>query len=122
MESIRQKQVGELIRRFIAMILTEEGRNIYGSDKLVTVTDVKMTPDLLISKGICQCIWRRKQAGGHSAARRQPHSPASGTGSKVGKQMRRMPDLEFHLDDTVDEMYRVSNLLNRVSEEDKLKN
>jgi ribosome-binding factor A len=35
--------------------------------------------------------------------------------------MRRMPDLEFHLDDTVDEMYRVSDLLNRISEEDKNK-
>jgi hypothetical protein len=50
MESIRQKQVGELIRRFFGMILTEEGSNIYGRGKLVTVTDVKMTPDLLVAK------------------------------------------------------------------------
>ena len=50
MDSIRQKQVGELIRRYFGMILTEEGSNIYGRDKLVTLTDVKMTPDLLIAK------------------------------------------------------------------------
>jgi ribosome-binding factor A len=33
--------------------------------------------------------------------------------------MRRMPEIVFHLDDTVDEMYRVDALLNRVNEEDK---
>jgi ribosome-binding factor A len=30
-----------------------------------------------------------------------------------------MPEIEFFLDDTVDEMYRVAALLNRVEEEDK---
>jgi ribosome-binding factor A len=39
--------------------------------------------------------------------------------AKIGKQMRRMPEIEFFLDDTVDEMYRVAALLNRVEEEDK---
>lgn len=39
--------------------------------------------------------------------------------AKIGKQMRRMPDIEFFLDDTVDEMYRVQDLLNRVQDEDE---
>jgi len=49
MESKRQKQVGELIRRYFSTILTEEGSLIYGRDKLVTVTNVRMTPDLLLA-------------------------------------------------------------------------
>ncbi|MFM7399346.1 MAG: 30S ribosome-binding factor RbfA [Bacteroidota bacterium] len=122
MESIRQKQVGELIRRFIAMILTEEGRNIYGSDKLVTVTDVKMTPDLLISKVYVSVYGVENKQEVILLLEDNLARLRQALAAKVGKQMRRMPDLEFHLDDTVDEMYRVSNLLNRVSEEDKLKN
>ncbi|MFM8372899.1 MAG: 30S ribosome-binding factor RbfA [Bacteroidota bacterium] len=122
MESIRQKQVGELIRRFIAMILTEEGRNIYGSDKLVTVTDVKMTPDLLISKVYVSVYGVENKQEVILLLEDNLTRLRQALAAKVGKQMRRMPDLEFHLDDTVDEMYRVSNLLNRVSEEDKLKN
>lgn len=122
MESIRQKQVGELIRRFIAMILTEEGRNIYGSDKLVTVTDVKMTPDLLISKVYVSVYGVENKQEVVLLLEDNLTRLRQALAAKVGRQMRRMPDLEFHLDDTVDEMYRVSNLLNRVSEEDKLKN
>jgi ribosome-binding factor A len=122
MESIRQKQVGELIRRFIAMILTEEGRNIYGSDKLVTVTDVKMTPDLLISKVYVSVYGVENKQEVILLLEDNLTRLRQALAAKVGKQMRRMPELEFHLDDTVDEMYRVSNLLNRVSEEDKLKN
>ncbi len=122
MESIRQKQVGELIRRFIAMILTEEGRNIYGSDKLVTVTDVKMTPDLLISKVYVSVYGVENKQEVILLLEDNLTRLRQALAAKVGKQMRRMPDLEFYLDDTVDEMYRVGNLLNRVIEEDKLKN
>ena len=38
--------------------------------------------------------------------------------SKVGKHMRRMPELQFFLDDTIDEMYRVDALLNRIEKKD----
>ncbi|MEO0008030.1 MAG: hypothetical protein RJA20_2226 [Bacteroidota bacterium] len=121
MESIRQKQVGELIRRFFAMILTEEGRNIYGSDKLVTITDVKMTPDLLVAK-VYVSVYGAENKQEVILLLEDNHTHLrQALASKVGKQMRRMPDLEYHLDDTVDEMYRVESLLKRISEEDKNK-
>ncbi len=119
MESIRQKQVGELIRRYFGMILTEEGPNIYGRDKLVTLTDVKMTPDLLVAKIYISVYGTElKQEvileldDNHTRLRQA-------LAGKIGRQMRRMPEIEFFLDDTIDEMYRVHDLLNRVSEEDK---
>jgi ribosome-binding factor A len=119
MESIRQKQVGELIRRYFGMILTEEGSNIYGRDKLVTVTEVKMTPDLLIAKVYISVYGtENKQEVILMLEDTQPRLRQA-LSSKLGKQMRRMPDIEFFLDDTVDEMYRVEALLNRVGEEDK---
>ncbi len=119
MESIRQKQVGELIRRYFSMILTEEGSLIYGRDKLVTVTGVKMTPDLLIAKVYISVYGtEHKQEVILELEDNYPHLRQA-LASKIGKQMRRMPELEFFLDDTVDEMYRVENLLNRVSDEDK---
>jgi ribosome-binding factor A len=121
MEYIRQKQVGELIRRFFAMIHTEEGRNIYGSDKLVTITDVKMTPDLLVAK-VYVSVYGAENKQEVILLLEDNHTHLrQALASKVGKQMRRMPDLEYQLDDTVDEMYRVESLLNRISEEDKNK-
>jgi ribosome-binding factor A len=122
MESIRQKQVGELIRRYFGMILTETGTNIYGRGKLVTVTDVKMTPDLLVAK-IYISVYGTEDKPEVMIQLEDAHTLLrQALAAKIGKQMRRMPDLEFFLDDTVDEMYRVEALLNRVNEEDKKKN
>jgi len=119
MESIRQKQVGELIRRFFSMILTEEGFNIYGRGKLVTLTDVKMTPDLLVAK-IYVSVYGTEDKSEVILQLEEAHTPLrQALARKIGKQMRRMPDIEFFLDDTVDEMYRVKDLLNRVNEQDK---
>ena len=119
MESIRQKQVGELIRRFFSMILTEEGFNIYGRGKLVTLTDVKMTPDLLVAK-IYVSVYGTEDKSEVILQLEEAHTPLrQALARKIGKQMRRMPDIEFLLDDTVDEMYRVEDLLNRVNEQDK---
>jgi ribosome-binding factor A len=119
MESIRQKQVGELIRRFFGMILTEEGGNIYGRDKLVTLTDVKMTPDLLISKLYISVYGTENKQEVILMLDDSKVRLRQALAAKIGKQMRRMPEIEFFLDDTVDEMYRVAALLNRVEEEDK---
>ena len=119
MESIRQKQVGELLRRYFGMILTEEGSLIYGRDKLVTVTGVKMTPDLLIAKVYISVYGTEHKQ--EVILELEEHYPRlrQALAAKIGKQMRRMPALEFFLDDTVDEMYRVEALLNRVHQEDE---
>lgn len=118
MESIRQKQVGELIRRYFAMILTEEGSIIYGRDKLVTVTEVKMTPDLLIAKVYVSVYGTENKPEVILLLEDNYTRLRQALAGKVGKQMRRMPELEFFLDDTVDEMYRVEALLNRIGEDD----
>ena len=119
MESIRQKQVGELIRRYFGMILAEEGSYIYGRDKLVTVTGVKMTPDLLVAK-IYISIYGTENKQEVLLELEDNHTRLrQALAGKVGKQMRRMPEIEFFLDETVDEMYRVQDLLDRVGEADQ---
>jgi ribosome-binding factor A len=119
MESIRQKQIGEMIRRFFGMILTEEGSLIYGRDKLVTVTEVKMTPDLLVAKIYISVYGTEAKHEVILELEDNITRLRQALSAKVGKQMRRMPEIEFFLDDTVDEMYRVEALLNRVQDEDK---
>jgi ribosome-binding factor A len=102
------------------MLLTESGSNIYGRGKLVTVTYVKMTPDLLVAK-IYISVYGTENKQEVILELEDNHGHLrQALGSKLGKQMRRMPDIEFHLDDTIDEMYRVQDLLNRVQDDDSL--
>ena len=50
METKRQKQVAEMVKRNFSLVLQEEGLNIYGAKALVTVTTVRMSPDLTLAK------------------------------------------------------------------------
>ena len=118
-ESIRQKQIGEMIRRFFSMLLTEEGGNIYGRNKLVTVTNVKMTPDLLLAKVYISVYGTENKQEVILELEDNYPRLRQALASKVGKNLRRLPELEFFLDETVDEMYRVNDLLNRVNKEDE---
>lgn len=118
MESIRQRQIGELVRRYFSMLLTEEGSYIYGRDKLVTVTMVKMTPDLLLAKIYISVYGTEDKQEVILQMEDSLPRLRQVLASKVGKQMRRVPELAFFLDDTIDEMYRVESLLNRVQDED----
>ncbi len=49
-ESKRQLQVAETIKRNFGIVLQQEGSYIYGSEVLVTVTSVKLTPDFSQAK------------------------------------------------------------------------
>lgn len=119
METKRQKQVAEQLRRHFSMILTEEGSFIYGRDKLVTVTQVKISPDLLIAKVYISVYGTENKQEVILELEENYPRLRQALGAKIGKHMRRVPHLEFFLDDTLDEMYRVDELLNRVSEEDR---
>lgn len=119
MKGIRQKQVAELVRRNLSNQLLAEGPYIYGREVLVTLTQVVMTPDLLIAK-VYLSIWNteNKQEILLQIEEALPRIKQAFAAS-LGRQLRRTPELEFFLDDTVDEMYRVNELLNKVQAQDQ---
>ena len=119
METKRQKQVGELIRRNFSTVLQQEGRYIY-DEALVTVTNVVMSPDLGIAK-IYLSIYNtdNKQAVLLSMLEDHAHLKQA-LGYRVRKHIRRIPELEFFMDDTLDEMYRLNNLFDKLHAENQM--
>lgn len=120
METKRQKQVAELVKRNFSMVLQQEGGYIYGAEVMVTVTSVKMSPDLTLAK-IYLSVFNtdNKQAAileleEHIARLRQS------LGNRIRKQIRRIPDINLYLDDTLDEMYRLNALFDRLHEENQM--
>ena len=114
MESKRQLQVAELIKRNFGLVLQQEGGYIYGPEPLVTVTNVKISPDFSIAK-IYLSIYNteNKQAvilEMEEATSRLKQSLSQ----RVRKHIRRIPDIAFYMDDTLDEMYRLNDLFNRL--------
>ncbi|MEO6189317.1 MAG: ribosome-binding factor A [Saprospiraceae bacterium] len=117
MESIRQKQVGELIRRQFSYVLSTEGSYIYGYEALVTVTEVIMTPDLGLAKVYLSVFNMLNKQEIILLLEDQVNKLKHALHSKISKQLRIMPDLRFYLDDTLDEAYKLDELFKKLHDE-----
>jgi ribosome-binding factor A len=114
METKRQLQIAELVKRHISMVLMAEGSYIYGSSVLVTVTSVKMTPDFSLAK-IYLSVYNTDNKQ-EVMLLLEPEMPRlqQALYQRLKKHMRRMPEVAFYLDDTIDEMYRIDDMFNQL--------
>ena len=111
MESIRQKKVGRLIQKELGNIFLQNGYgNIGGA--MVTVTVVRMAPDLSFAK-VYISVFPSEKAEQSLLVIKQKSSEIRGIlGNKVGKQLRIVPELAFYIDDSLDYAARIDELLN----------
>ena len=119
MESIRQKQVGELIKRHFSSVLQQEGRYIY-NDALVTVTNVKMSPDLMLAKIYVSVYNSLNKQGVVLEMHEHIHRLRQSLSQRIRKHVRRIPQIEIFLDDTLDEMYRLNTIFDRLHETNQM--
>ena len=110
MESKRQRQVGTVIQRHFSEVLRAEGSYIYGMQPLVSVTHVLMSPDLGLAK-IYVSVWNteNKQAV-LLQMQDQHHRLKQQLAARVRKHLRRIPHIDFYLDETLDEIEHVESL------------
>ncbi len=110
MEKIRQSKVANLILQEIAKIFLINGAS-WVSGKLLTVTKVRVTPDLLEAK-IHISIFPSKDS---DKALEQIKLHSSEVRNKLGQALRnalrRIPNLSFFVDNSLDYAERIDDLL-----------
>ncbi|MEP6646931.1 MAG: 30S ribosome-binding factor RbfA [Saprospiraceae bacterium] len=110
METKRQKQINELIRRQFSMVLMDEGIYIFGK-AMVTVTRVVVSPDLQSAKIYLSVFNADDKLEVMSGMQENNHRLRLALSAKVGKQIRRIPELNFYLDETLDEFFHMDKIL-----------
>lgn len=120
MESKRQKQVAELIKRNFGLILQQEGSYIYGSEALVTITSVKVTPDFGLAKIYLSVYNRENKQAVILEMEDQIHRLRQSLANRIKRQVRRIPNIAFYLDDTLDEMYRLNSLFDKLHADNQM--
>jgi len=121
-ESKRQKQTAEIVKRHFSLMLQEEGAFIYGNEILVTVTSVRMSPDMNIAK-IYMSVYNTEAKqnviylleNNYNRLRQQFYH-------RLRKHVRRVPNMQFYLDETLDEMYRLKNLFQKLKDDNQMGN
>ncbi len=120
MQSKRQLQVCSTLKKHTGEVLQELGLYIYGSKPLVTVTQVKISPDMALAK-IYVSIWNVEDKNEVLLEIREANQAIrQALATRLRSQMRRMPDIVFYEDDTLDEMYRIKDVFNTLHANDQM--
>lgn len=110
METQRQSKIGALLQKDISELFQRECQE-FCSGKMISVTKVRISPDLSIAKvyiSIFPTSDKETVLAGINKASSQIRFHLS---KRVGKQLRIMPNLRFYIDDSLDYIDNIDNLL-----------
>jgi ribosome-binding factor A len=115
-ESKRQKQVGALLMQELSDIFQRLGLGMVGGG-LVSLTSVKVTPDLLEARVYLSFF----QVGEASAAMKKIEDRSweikRELATRVKNQLRRIPLLQYAVDDTLEHADRMDALFRKLNAE-----
>lgn len=117
-EGKRQKQVGGLIQEEINLIFQRLGLSFVNGG-MVSVSSVKITPDLLEAR-IYLSIFNA--AGKKEILKKiedRHWEIKKDLAARVKHQLRRIPELKFYLDDTLDQVFKMEELFDKIKTEEK---
>jgi ribosome-binding factor A len=110
MESTRQKKVSRLIQKELADIFLKRG-NEFAHGKLVSITRVRVSPDLSFAKVYISVFPTANQDEVLKSVQEHGSRFRFDLGQKVRTQLRIVPDIAFHIDDSLDYIDKIDKLL-----------
>jgi ribosome-binding factor A len=112
MKPIRQSKVARLIQKEMGEIFGKELRDILPGTFL-TVTGADVSPDLSIAKIHFTVLGKIKPAEALEILMANKATIRKELSDRVKNQMRIVPDLRFHIDDSYDAVARIEELLKK---------
>ncbi|HTL10339.1 MAG TPA: 30S ribosome-binding factor RbfA [Chitinophagaceae bacterium] len=117
-EGKRQKQVAGLLHEYMTDIFQRLGLNMLHGG-MVSVSSVKVTPDLLEARIYLSFF----QVNDVEAAMKKIDDKAweikKELVTRVKHQLRRIPELRYFTDDTLDNVFKMEELFKKIKEEKK---
>ena len=110
MESTRQKKVSRQLLKDLSEILQLKGRDLIGTS-LVSVTVVRISPDLSIARVYISVFGVENKEALLTKMNQQSYAIRKKLGERIRNQMRKVPELKFFLDDSVDYSQHIEDLL-----------
>ena len=116
-EGKRQKQVGSLLNEELNPIFQRLGLNMVDGG-MVSISSVKITPDLLEAR-IYLSFFQVKDAGATlQKIEERAWEIKKELTAQVAKQLRRMPELKFFLDETLDHVFKMEEVFKKINPPD----
>ena len=117
-ENKRQKQVGQLIAEEMSDVFQRHGINIIEGG-MVSISKVMVTPDLLEARVYLSFFKINDPRALLEHIKERTGEWRKLLGMKVKNQLRRVPELTFYNDDTLDHVAKMDELFKKIEEERK---
>jgi ribosome-binding factor A len=117
-ESKRQKQVAGVIQEEMNDIFLRLGLNMTNGG-MVSISAVKVTPDLLEARIYLSLFQVQDADAVIKRIEDRKGELKKELGLRVKQQLRRMPELRFFRDDTLDHVFRMEEIFKKINEERK---
>ncbi len=112
MSTIRQNKVASLIQKELGNFFQREA-SIYFGGAMITVTQVRMSPDLGVAKVFLSIFSKLDKKEVYQFIVSQAKEIRFKLGKEVGKQLRIVPELIFYPDDSIDYAESINKLLKK---------
>ena len=118
MESKRQHKFAGVIQEDLAAIFQREGMN-YLPNTLVTITKVRVTPDLAIARIFLSFFGNTNLQLALQTVKLHASEIRYKLGARIKDQVRIIPQLEFFVDDTSEYVERMDKIFDKISKEER---
>lgn len=109
MESTRQHKIARLIQKDLSDIFLRYARTLGGT--LISVSEVRVSLDLAIAHVYLSIFPQDKVAATMEKIEENKGKFRGEMGTLERHQLRIIPELNFHIDETIDRMERIDELL-----------
>lgn len=111
MEGTRLNKVGRLLQKELGDIFQKQTQGMRGT--LVSVSAVRVSPDLGVAKVYLSIFPSDKATELLSSIESNNKAIRYDLGQRVRTQLRKIPELSFYLDDSLDYIDNIDKLLNK---------
>lgn len=117
-ETKRQKQVGKLLQAELSEIFQRTGLNMVQGG-MVSISKVNMTPDLIEARVYLSLFQIPDGQQVLAELKERNWEYRKMLGERVRHQLRRVPYIEFFIDDTLDYVFKMEEVFKKIKEEKK---
>ena len=110
MDTTRQNKISRLLQKEMGDIFIQEARN-WNTGAMITITTVRITPDLSIADVYLSVFPSEKKAIILQVVKEQSKKLRGELGTRVRNQLRIIPDLHYHIDDSLDYIENIEKLI-----------
>lgn len=120
-EGKRQKQVAAVIQQELNDIFVRLGLNMIDGG-MVSIASVKVTPDLLEARTYLSMFKVTDANAAMKKVQAQAWEVKKELSERVKHQLRRIPVLQFYLDDTLDYVFKMEDIFKQINTSEEEKN